>query len=845
MTVGMIDLREHDSSANREAALLWGRLRQLRVRLMRQWLTARVLLVTTIATILPLLIVIADHLRRGGVPDRARHTLVAAWCLSVVATLIGLVVAAHRFPPSLFFVAGRLERLLRIRHNALINAVLLRRTPHASHAAAAAEQQANQALKAAGPADEQAYRRSWWPEIALAAALALWLLYTAAAPKPVGPSLARLFGADQPAPTATRLRLTRPGPDDIVHAGDALDVELEVLGQPADRVTLDLLADDGSARRQYSSSEPTAPAGRHYRFALAPFEVTADIHFRAAAGDGELTGTIPVWPQPDVATLAITTQPPAYTGLAPEKTAGPDLTVLDGTEARFELVANTPLADAVFVFENGVGRETRTRMTVDRNTSEMAQVAIRLAESGQYRLEFSDRWGYPRPDPPRHSITVTPDLAPIVRIVEPAPGAWPDDVVDVTRVSKLEVDARDDVAVHELVLIWQAEAGLQRMPLLNAGANPASQVRATASTAAVPLQPGESMSVWVEARDARVSIEGRPASQTGRSRVITLIRPIEQPEAGGGPNDAESDRAAGDDRDPPEKAGDDDSEITSDQPADAGMPSDNGQPQGDTNKDETPDATDTPQGESEAGGSPPAAGEGDTGDHPPSEPTEELANGASSPDTDAGNKASTGSSVGSPPAGETSRAGGGPAGGPAVETGEPATSPPKRDPAPLPVSGSDAPLDSTGAAEMVDLLEMYQRGELNEELLVERGWSREHAAAFIQAIERTALATPPGAAINPELVPFDIRLGETDVQAGEGFAADASPTIDSSAPSGKRRTAGATPHEPRVPAELVPLLEAYYRALAQQPGQATTPRQAAPSGLSTRVRAEYNARGEW
>lgn len=508
-------------------ALLTRAVDAYRRRLTQRTLLARLVVVVALLALAPLLMVVADHAWSGGVPRPVLTGALIAWVGGLAAALLGVLIATLGRRLNRVFVARQLERVSRIRHNSLVNALLLFRSAELAYAGEAVSRQAARDVAAHPPSkalEPRRDRRVWLAPLATAA---VWVLYTVLSPKPVGPSLARFLGADQAAPTATRLELVRPGPGDVTHAGEALEIEIAVHGRSVPHVRFEVLepgADSDTPLRKYVSSRSVGDAADRYRFVLAPFEVQEDIRYRCTAGDGRLCGVIPIQPQPDVESLEIVLQPPAYTGLPCETVTEPDLNVLAGTRASFRVTANAVVSDPVLVFR--AQRETRTRMHVDPQTPRVASLALTMRESGTYHIEFSDPWGYPYRDPPQHRVEVREDTPPKVEITLPARGEAPGEVVDVTRFPELVAVADDDVRVAELALVLERDGEPHRV-VVSAGQTARRRVIGRVGTAGLPLEPGREVQAWFEATDGRVLPGGRVAPQVAKSRVLTLLRPQE------------------------------------------------------------------------------------------------------------------------------------------------------------------------------------------------------------------------------------------------------------------------------------------------------------------------------
>jgi len=507
-----------------EATVL-GAIEDYRRRLLRRATLGRLLIVMAAAALVPLLVVVGDHVWKGGLPRGVLLAASAVWKAGLIGGLLAVVLVTllRRLNP--VFVARDLERAGEIRHNSLVNALLLHRAAAAPYAEEAVLRQAARDVATHPPARVTDAGRQRRPALVLLAALAAWLLYLIVAPKPVGPSLARFFGAGVPAPTATWLELVRPRPDEVIHAGEPLTVEVAVRGRPVDEVRFHVLDPDdaaGATGRVYLAPQTARNGVDLRRFVLPPFEVRGDIHYRCTAGDAELAGVIRVQPQPDVAGVQITLEPPAYTGWPRTTPTTWDLDVLTGTRATFQVTANADVREPVFVLRGE--RETRTRMQVEPASPRVATLELTLTQSGTYSVEFSDPWGRPYRDAPLHRLDVREDAAPSVDIVVPTVEQAPDDVVDVTRFPELVATAEDDVGVAELTLVVERGAGGERQ----AAARPErgrTRVSGRVSTNDLRIEPGGAARAWFEAADGRVLVDGRASPQLVKSRVLTLKRP--------------------------------------------------------------------------------------------------------------------------------------------------------------------------------------------------------------------------------------------------------------------------------------------------------------------------------
>jgi hypothetical protein len=387
--------------------LLDGTLDAVSRRMTRKELVRALVFLAVGATWAPLAVATGDQLISGGLPRALVVAIAAAWGLATGLALVILLGRAWRRQPSALFAAHQLERIVGISHNLVLNACLVRRTPQFAYAAEAAAVRAIREVRQHPSRLTDANRRRGRLGGVVVLTAAAWLLLLALAVKPLWPSLLRFFGAGVAAPTGTWIELLRPAPDQVVHAGEALEIEFAIRGRPAETATLEL-RDPAKPTTVWSRCalprESRREGDDRRRIALSPAEVTGDIGFRVQAGDGALEGVITVHPQPALREIQIQLTPPAETGLPPSQTHTPDLVVAAGTLGTFVVRANVAIRDVLFVFMGE--HETRTRMESDPDDATRAAGTVLLAQSGRYRIEFCDQFGYACPHPGVYSIAI-------------------------------------------------------------------------------------------------------------------------------------------------------------------------------------------------------------------------------------------------------------------------------------------------------------------------------------------------------------------------------------------------------------------------------------------------------
>lgn len=501
----------------------------VRRRLTVGLLARRLLSMMAMLEMFPLLVVIGDHITVGGLP---RPLIFGTGILWLAAAIIGSTgvsfrTISHRLNDA--FLARHVERAHGVEHNPLLNTVLLERGGDAPYAHGVAVRQAAAALERTEwhEGGGMALRR---PAAYLLAAAALWLLYASISPKPIIPSLARMAGFDRAAPTATRVELVRPAPDQPVYAGEPLEIEFSLAGRPVDSAAFELRDPSDTSNEALLRREAAIERGpeklERALVLLSANEVARDLYYRFTAGDAVLEGVIAVISRAELVTLDIELTPPAYIGAPMTRSDGGDLYVWAGTRAAIVATSNTDIAAPVFVHRGEA--ETRTRMMVSGSNPRQATLSTGFLKSGDYWIEFSDVHGRACRDPRVGRVTVRHDAPPRIEIVTPSREDAPADVVDVAHTAILRVAASDDVRLEAVVAATDRDGSITRRELLSDGAAVVdSHVEIEIPTASFELAVGESVVVWFEAVDNCHRPDGVPSPQTALSRSLTLVRTAE------------------------------------------------------------------------------------------------------------------------------------------------------------------------------------------------------------------------------------------------------------------------------------------------------------------------------
>jgi hypothetical protein len=256
--------------------------------------------------------------------------------------------------------------------------------------------------------------------------------------------LERLFGGSTAWPQRTHLSIEVPSSDPEhpqalaqeqgeiqvrLPKGADLPIVVRARGSVPEEVTLQL---SGGTEIVVSSS-----GGDSFRTFVRA--VTEDFSLTVSGGDdedGEPRLSVRVLEPPDVMSIAVAVEPPAYSKLAPRLAFEPEVEVLAGSRVRVALL--TRPADA----------QGSVQLLPDDRTLELVAAPFPAAAAGEperaglgfellaqkslrYRLRLTDSNGLSNPEPGLYAITVIADRPPELEVLAPArgdfdtvPGGW-------------------------------------------------------------------------------------------------------------------------------------------------------------------------------------------------------------------------------------------------------------------------------------------------------------------------------------------------------------------------------------------------------------------------------------
>ena len=245
-------------------------------------------------------------------------------------------------------------------------------------------------------------------------------------------------------PSATKISVL-PGDARVVE-GATLDVETSLTGQLVKQAYVETRDQNSSA---WLPADMEPDAAHPERFTLKVGPMRANMDYRVRAGDGMTNEYhVTVMSRPEITSLKITVNYPAYTELKPEtfERISGDLSVLKGSKIELSVKSNTGLSAAVLEFSN----DRRVSMATNQMS---ADASFDITEDAQYRIQLRSNDGVSNPDAPLFSIRAVPDKAPQVSVIMPVA----DDSTDPGSLLNLEARAEDDFGLTAMRLVVRTD----------------------------------------------------------------------------------------------------------------------------------------------------------------------------------------------------------------------------------------------------------------------------------------------------------------------------------------------------------------------------------------------------
>lgn len=356
-------------------------------------------------------------------------------------------------------------------------------------------------------------------------------LYTLLSPKNLLSSIGRVAmpWADIGVPTRTTISQIEPG-DVEAFRGQQVTVRARVEGLKSDgRVTLIYSTADGQVVDRSVDMLLSSDGYKHS--CILPSGDSAlqqSLNYRIAAGDAvSKTYHIDVVAAPTIVVRAVRYKYPSYTGLIEQRVEHQgDLKAIEGTEVTIEAIANQDIDSATVDFDCDGKFDKRMQ-----STSQEAQATFRLSlkddrrtpEHESYQLLFKDVRGRQNPQPVRHTIEVTRDIAPEIQFVAPKQ----DEIeLPANGSTNLEVVASDPDFALRLVK-FSAASGTKPIVdklLLNEARTGQFVHKFLFEPKRLGLKAGDVVEYWAVAEDNKDPNPNRTETTLRRIRVVSPTR---------------------------------------------------------------------------------------------------------------------------------------------------------------------------------------------------------------------------------------------------------------------------------------------------------------------------------
>jgi hypothetical protein len=433
----------------------------------------------------------------------------------------------------------------------LLNFVLLRQSPNAVREPVLRELQEDAARELSQTDVDESVDQSTmvrWSAI-LAILIVFAAAYVAFSPKSSWDSFRRMLVPWSPLSRPTRVRIAE------VHPGDTrafTGAKVKV------RAVVQHLKDGEAPRIVYWDQDGEAPR-REFALASAgadlfeaeipegPLGVMSDLRYSIRAGDAT-AGPFRVQAVvvPTIHLEKVHYEFPSYTGLpARDATGVGDIEAIEGTRVTVYGRANSAIAEAHLEFNVADGsaptnslvgtlstaassrvfQSQAMEFTEDQAHGEFRLLRLPVGNGGafnNYSLRFKNLAGELNPHPPVYRIEITPDLAPVVEMLEPQKQ---ESDVAVNQKVRLELRALDpDYQLSDLLLVGVHEGReiLRKSLLTEPGPGPII-AETTIAPSDLRLKPGDTLFVWGEARDNRTDpVSASPAPNISKTIRYTL-----------------------------------------------------------------------------------------------------------------------------------------------------------------------------------------------------------------------------------------------------------------------------------------------------------------------------------
>lgn len=361
-----------------------------------------------------------------------------------------------------------------------------------------------------------------WLRRAVASLLGIALvagLFRIAAPGAFTTALNRIFHPSADIPPWSRYQfIITPEKPSVIYGADLL-VTCDLRGDRIDKPIECLLRQPGSntVLRLPVSRESATRFSRRLDAVTQPLEVA----FSCGKARSRWL-QVEVLLQPNVLAGALQVTPPAYMALPASR--GPmdtrEISAPEGSEVVLELTSNRPLGSATLTFTPariGTAEPVPVETTGDI-AGHVASFRFTANRSGKLSASIRDVRGTASAKPSELTLTAIPDQAPVIDLISPPP------LLLATPKSQIPIDAKttDDLGLARVQLVRTLSGFRDRSQAIASGLSKTREfdVKDGLDLAALGLEAGQTIELFVEASDHNPSLLGQGASGIARVQII-------------------------------------------------------------------------------------------------------------------------------------------------------------------------------------------------------------------------------------------------------------------------------------------------------------------------------------
>lgn len=483
--------------------------------------------------------VLLDHwVIEGGFSRTARGVMLGVLGVASLSWLAWKVVLPYLRQVNSLFAARTIERFEPTLKSSLLNLVDLQQAqrPIPEEVRTSLEKRAAVTLAHIDVEQTVDRRPLMWSAYALLAIVVLSCLYALMSPKRISNSLWRavLPTADVSVPTQTEIREVTPGNAEVP-AGTRLEIVAELGGQIPDEVMLHYTTADRRFVEEPVIMRDTDEGRRKYRCVLSGENgrgLLQATEYHIVAGDAHTqTFQVAVVQPPSAKVTEIRYEYPEYMELDPKSDPTGHIDAWEGTAVTLTAEANMPLESATLQFADDpetLNKAEEIPLQISGGTKLRAEWRLKLRSDGSYprhyRIHCQNERGDVDPEPTLYNVTIRPDQAPEITLIDPAG----DIEKPANAVVPLLFHAQDpDFKLSYITLRAEKDEAPIADEMIFDGSRQTVGGTYDFELSRLRLNPGDVVTFWIEARDNKQPIGNR--KNTPRIN-IRIVEPVSQEE---------------------------------------------------------------------------------------------------------------------------------------------------------------------------------------------------------------------------------------------------------------------------------------------------------------------------